>query len=201
MSHHPDAGQRQILAAIEAERAELMDAARPEAMKRLAERGRLSARTRIERLVDPGTFDEIGALASAEPEAGKPHPRETSPADGVVTGTARIDGRPAVIIAQDFSVFGGSIGKLGSAKTQRMVKIAIRRGIPMVLMLDGGGHRIQDGQNSRHFAHANGMFHDLARASGWIPMVALMLGAGFAGQSVNYLSTQAALRALRCTVG
>lgn len=99
MKHHPDAGQRQILAAIESERAKLMDAARPEAMKRLAERGRLSPRARIERLVDPGTFDEIGALASAEPEAGHPHPREKSPADGVVTGTARIDGRPVVIVS------------------------------------------------------------------------------------------------------
>jgi acetyl-CoA carboxylase carboxyltransferase component len=185
MKHHPDAGQREILAAIESERALLLDAARPEAMKRLAERGRLSARARIERLIEPGTFDEIGALASEEPEAGKTHPREKAPADGVVTGTARIEGRPVVIVAQDFSVFGGSIGKLGSAKTQRMVKIAIRRGIPMVLLLDGGGHRIQDGQNSRHFAHANNMFHDLARASGWIPMVALMLGAGFAGPT-NY---------------
>ncbi len=177
MNYHPDAGQRQILDAIEAERARLMDAARPEAIKRLAERGRQSPRARIERLVDPGSFDEIGALASEEPKAGEPHPREKSPADGVVTGTARIDGRPVVIVAQDFSVFGGSIGKLGSAKTQRMVKIAIRRGLPMVMLLDGGGHRIQDGQNSRHFAHANGMFHDLARASGWIPMITLMLGA------------------------
>ena len=53
------------------------------------------------------------------------------------------------------------------------------------MLLDGGGHRIQDGQDSRHFAHANGMFHDLARASGWVPMVALMLGAGFAGPT-NY---------------
>jgi acetyl-CoA carboxylase carboxyltransferase component len=139
MKHHPDAGQREILAAIESERASLLDAARPAAMKRLAERGRLSARARIERLVDPGTFDEIGALASEEPEAGKPHPREKAPADGVVTGTARVGGRPVAIVAQDFSVFGGSIGKLGSAKTQRMVRIAIRRGIPMVLLLDGGG--------------------------------------------------------------
>jgi propionyl-CoA carboxylase beta chain len=162
-----------------------MDDARPEAMQRLAARGRLSARTRIERLVDPGTFDEIGALAANEAEPGKPHPREISPADGVVTGTARIAGRPVAIVAQDFSVFGGSIGKLGSAKTHRMVKIAIRRGIPVVMMLDGGGHRIQDGQNSRHFAHANSMFHDMARASGWVPIVALMLGAGFAGPT-NY---------------
>src|SRR6267142_7046522 len=135
MKHHPDAGQREILNAIERERAQLMDDARPVAMKRLAERGRLSARVRIAQLVDPGSFEEIGALASEEPEAGQPHPREISPADGVVTGTARIDGRPVVVLSQDFSVFGGSIGKLGSAKTQRVVKIAIRRGIPMVMLL------------------------------------------------------------------
>ncbi|MBR0820199.1 acyl-CoA carboxylase subunit beta [Bradyrhizobium liaoningense] len=185
MTINPDAGQRQILAAIESERARLMDEARPDAMKRLAERGRMSPRARIAQLVDTGTFDEIGALASEEPQAGQPHPRDKSPADGVVTGTARIDGRPVAVFAQDFSVFGGSIGKLGSAKTHRLVKIAIRRGIPMVMMLDGGGHRIQGGQNSRHFAQANSMFHDLARASGWVPMVALMLGAGFAGPT-NY---------------
>ncbi|MDE2362696.1 MAG: hypothetical protein KGM42_08450 [Hyphomicrobiales bacterium] len=182
---HGEAGQRENLAGIESVRAGLMDAARPEAMKKLAERGRLSARERIARLVDPGSFEEMGALASVEAARGEPHPREKSPADGVVTGTARIDGRPVVIVSQDFSVFGGSIGKLGSAKTQRMVKIALTRAIPMVMLLDGGGHRIQDGQNSRHFAQANGMFHDLARASGWVPMVALMLGAGFAGPT-NY---------------
>src|SRR4029077_13312693 len=62
---------------------------------------------------------------------------------------------------------------------------AITRGLPLVMVLDGGGHRIQDGQDSRHFAHANGMFHNFARASGWIPMVALMLGAGFGGPT-NY---------------
>jgi acetyl-CoA carboxylase carboxyltransferase component len=180
-----DPSQRDLLASIEAVRATLMDEARPQAVQRLAERGRLTARIRIARMVDAGTFDEIGGLASAEAEPGEPHPREKSPADGVVTGTARIDGRPVAIVAQDFSVFGGSIGKLGSAKTRRLLQIAIRRGIPLVMLLDGGGHRIQDGQNSRHFAQANAMFHDLARASGWIPMVALMLGAGFAGPT-NY---------------
>jgi propionyl-CoA carboxylase beta chain len=99
----------------------------------------------------------------------------------VVTGTARIDGRYAVILSQDFTVFGGSIGKQGTAKTVRAVQTAINRGLPLVLMLDGGGHRIQDGQDSRHFAHASATLHSLSRASGWVPMVALMLGAGFAG--------------------
>ncbi len=111
--------------------------------------------------------------------------RVQTPADGVVVRTASIDGRPVVIFSQDFSVHGGSIGKLGSAKTQRALQVAITRGLPLVMVLHGGGHRIQDGQDSRHFAHANGMFHNFARASGWIPMVALMLGAGFAGPT-NY---------------
>ena len=179
---------RDVLADVEAARARLMDAARPEAVAKVAKRGKLPARERIRRLVDAGTFDEIGALVTGETEGGpeaSQAERDTSPADGVVVGTARIDGRPAMIVSQDFSVFGGSIGKLGSAKTQRAIRIAIQRGIPMIMLLDGGGHRIQDGQDSRHFANANSFFHDLARASGWIPVVSLMLGAGFAGPT-NY---------------
>ncbi len=180
-----DPSLRELTAAIDTERATIFDAARPDAMRKLEERGRLSARTRIERLVDPGTFEEIGGLVVDDRLAGTPSPRQKAPADGVVIGTARIDSRPAVIVSQDFSVFGGSIGKLGSDKTHRALQIAIRRGVPLVMLLDGGGHRIQGGQNSRHFAKANTMFHDMARASGWIPMVALMLGAGFAGPT-NY---------------
>ena len=178
---------RDVLAEVEAARARLMDASRPDAVARVAKRGKLGARERIARLVDAGTFTEIGALVAADsddPQAGQAE-RDRSPADGAVIGTARIDGRPAMVLAQDFSVFGGSIGKLGSAKTHRALKIAITRGIPFVMLLDGGGHRIQDGQDSRHFANANGFFHDLARASGWIPVVSLMLGAGFAGPT-NY---------------
>ncbi|QQS14337.1 MAG: acyl-CoA carboxylase [Rhodospirillales bacterium] len=179
---------RELIDGVAAARGALGDAARADAVERLRARGRLSARERLARLVDPGSFDELGALVVAQDE---PDPvksqalRERTPADGVVAGTARIDGRPVVVFSQDFSVHGGSIGRLGSAKTQRALKIAITEGVPLVMILDGGGHRIQDGQDSRHFAAANGMFHDMARASGWIPMVALMLGAGFAGPT-NY---------------
>lgn len=180
-----DATQRDLLGGIEAARAALTDEARPDAVRRVHERGRLSARERIARLVDPDSFTELGALATAEPGRNAPDSPVSAPADGVVIGTARIEGRPVAVLSQDFSVFGGSIGRLGSAKTHRLLQIAMRRGMPYVMLLDGGGHRIQDGQDSRHFAHANTMFHDLARASGWIPMVALMLGAGFAGPT-NY---------------
>lgn len=178
-----DKESRALLADIDAARNALHDESRPAAVERQHGRGKLTARERVEKLVDAGSFREFGSLVSGE---GDDEPaRDKAPADGVVTGTALIDGRPVVVTAQDFSVFGGSIGKLGSAKTQRALQLAITRGIPIVLMLDGGGHRIQGGQNSRHFAHANPMFHNFARASGWVPMVAVMLGAGFAGPT-NY---------------
>ena len=179
---------RELMARVEDARSSLHDAARPDAVAKVRARGRLSARERIARLIDEGSFDEIGGLVVASDltdpvESQKA--RERTPADGVIAGTARIDGRPVAIFSQDFSVQGGSIGRLGSAKGRRVLQIALTEGVPMVMILDGGGHRIQDGQDSRHFAAANGMFHDMARASGWIPMVALMLGAGFAGPT-NY---------------
>ncbi len=179
---------RDLIERIEAVRGTLTDAARAPAIEKLAKRGKLSARTRIARLVDRESFAEFGGLVTAEDDgigAEAAPVRTRSPADGVVAGTATIERRPVVVFSQDFSVFGGSIGRIGSAKVQRSLQIAITRGIPIVMILDGGGHRIQDGQDARHFANANGTFHNFARASGWIPMVALMLGAGFAGPT-NY---------------
>ena len=182
-----DVTMRDLIDGIETVRGTLMDESRGPAMARLAKRGTLSARTRLDRLLDAGSFAEIGGLVAAEDgeSAAVPPARTLSPADGVVIGTGLIDGRPVVVFSQDFAVFGGSIGRLGSAKVQRALQLAITRGLPLVMILDGGGHRIQDGQDARHFANANATFHNFARASGWVPMVALMLGAGFAGPT-NY---------------
>jgi propionyl-CoA carboxylase beta chain len=138
-----------LIAAIETARAGLMDEARPAAVQRVHARGRLSARERLDRLIDKGSFREMGALVTPEDGAHDGDPeastraRAQTPADGVAVGTAAIEGRPVVIFSQDFSVHGGSIGKLGSAKTQRALQIAITRGLPLVMVLDGGGHRIQ----------------------------------------------------------
>jgi len=177
---------RGLIDSIETVRGTLMDGARGPAMERLAKRGSLSARSRLDRLLDKNSFSEIGALVAAEDDTPAPPPARTlSPADGVVVGTGLVEGRPVVVFSQDFAVFGGSIGRLGSAKIQRALQLAITRGLPLVMILDGGGHRIQDGQDARHFANANATFHNFARASGWVPMVALMLGAGFAGPT-NY---------------
>jgi acetyl/propionyl-CoA carboxylase alpha subunit/acetyl-CoA carboxylase carboxyltransferase component len=160
-------------------RRKLADTARPEAVARLRKRGSLTPRERIAALVDAGSFTEIGDQVRHE------HLGFDAPGDGILVGTARIDGRPVAVVAQDFSVFGGSNGHLGGAKHVRIVRIALRHGLPLVWLLDGGGHRIEDGQNSRAYANAGPMFQELCRLSGWVPVVACLLGAGFAANT-NY---------------
>lgn len=176
---------RTLLDDVQSAQEALLDGARASAVARQHARGKLTARERIAQLTDPGSFREIGALVVPEDADDANAARREAPADGVAVGTATIDGRPVAVLSQDFTVFGGSISKIGTAKTSRALQIAITRGIPLVLMLDGGGHRIQDGQDARHFARGNPMFHDFARASGWVPIVALVLGPGFAGPT-NY---------------
>jgi propionyl-CoA carboxylase beta chain len=171
--------ETEALRAVEQARAALQDAARGPELARQRQRGKMTARERVAALLDPGSFLEVGGFATAEPDGETG--RRQGPADGVVTGTGRIDGRAAVVLAQDFSVAGGSIGRIGTAKTVHAVETAIARGLPLVMLLDGGGHRIQDGQDARSFAHASPLIRTLARASGWVPLVALMLGPGFAG--------------------
>ena len=167
--------------AIEVERALGRDAARPEAMAMQHRLGKLSARERIARLTDPGSFHEVGALvrSPAFGEAAQPE----VPGDGVVSGTGRIAGRPVVVSANDFTVMGGSSGKGGGLKTAALVQRALDHGLPYIVLLDGGGHRIQEGLDSRHFAAVSSTFQPLVDLSGWVPMVAAMMGSGFASPS------------------
>src|SRR5919108_572293 len=96
-----DRTMRELIDGIESTRAKLADAARQTAVEKLHARGKLSARERLARLVDTGSFTEIGGLVAEDDDAAS---RATAPADGVVVGTARIDGRPAMVLSQDFSV-------------------------------------------------------------------------------------------------
>ncbi len=156
--------------------AALGDAARTDAVRRQHARGKQTARERVAQLVDEGSFREIGALA---------RPAEPGPdglpllADAVVTGTARIDGRPVVVAATDYTVAGGSNGLIGNEKHRRCCEIAATRGIPLVLLLDGGGHRIHEGLDARDFAGGFDIQEMQTRLSGWVPMVAAILGPGY----------------------
>ena len=161
---------------LRARKGALQDAQRPEAVARQHERAALTARARIAKLCDSGSFVEFGGLVQPENAA-------FSPADGLVMGSAQIQGRPVLVLSQDFTVFGGSSGPLGKAKILRSLAKCRTNGLPLVMMLDGGGHRIQDGQNSRYYAWANPVFQEFARLSGYVPVVAAVLGMGYAANT------------------
>lgn len=170
------------LQALHAARDQLTDAARAKAIARQHALGKLSARERIALLVDHGTFHEIGALVQPKRDTFDTEHLQ-APADGVLTGYASIDGRPVGLCAFDFTVLGGSNGRVGEHKVERIALHALEHGCPLLLLLDGGGHRIQEGLDSRHFAVGSHYFQTAVALSGWVPTVAVIMGPGFAGPS------------------
>lgn len=175
---------RDLTTRASAAHAAVADAGRLEAMAKRAKHGQMSARQRVQTLVDPDSFRETGALV--EPMRDNDFNRALqAPADGIITGTARIDGRLANVAAHDYTVAGGSSGKVGGRKLERLMHHSRDNGLPLTLLLEGGGHRIQDGMNAAHFAGASPVFQNMADLSGWVPLVAAMMGQGFAGPT-NY---------------
>ena len=164
------------LAELDAALAGVHDDFRAEAVARQHARGKQTARERIAQLTDQSSFHEIGALARPT----EPGPDGLPiPADGLVTGTARIDGRPVVVLASDYTAAGGSNGLIGNEKIRRCWEIAATRGIPVVMLFDGGGHRISEGLDAREFAGGFDIQELQTRLSGWVPMVAAILGPGY----------------------
>ena len=170
------------LQALHAAREQLTDAARAKAIERQHALGKLSARERIALLVDHGTFHEIGALVQPKRDTFDTENLQ-APADGVLTGYASIEGRAVGLCAFDFTVLGGSNGRVGEHKVERIALHALEHGCPLVLLLDGGGHRIQEGLDSRHFALGSHYFQTAVALSGWVPTVSVIMGPGFAGPS------------------
>jgi acetyl-CoA carboxylase carboxyltransferase component len=180
----PETGSRDLLHQIEAARHQVLDEGRPEAVTKRRSFDMMTARERVSALVDDSAIREFGSLV--EPHRDNELNRDlVAPADGIITGTGKIDGRYVNVIAHDYTVYGGSSGKVGGLKLARAVQRSIDRGLPVVMLLEGGGHRIQDGMNAAHFAGASPVFQNMARTSGWVPTVAAMMGQGFAGPT-NY---------------
>ena len=160
----------------EASHRAVLDEARPSAVGRQHAKGKWTARERIAHLVDEGSFREFGAIARPETNGDGTEPLH---ADALITGLALIDGRPVVLMASDFTVAGGSNGVIGNEKQRRCWELAGTRGIPVVMLWDGGGHRIQEGLDARIFAGGFDIQQAQARLSGWVPMVAAMLGPAY----------------------
>ena len=142
----------------------------PERLARQAAKGRLNARERVARLCDEGTFKEVGALGgAAHPAGGDP-----VPADALVGGVARVDGRSVVVVAEDFTVQGGSIGHVNAAKRLRLATLAQQERIPLILLLDGAGERASNMFERYPFAPND--LQIVADLQGQVPVVTLVLG-------------------------
>jgi acetyl-CoA carboxylase carboxyltransferase component len=142
--------------------------------ERLARRraeGRLSARERVERLLDPGSLHELGTLVGGSPDPGEP-PRA---ADAFVAAAGRIDGRPVLVGAEDFTVAGGSIGLGGADKRYRLTQLAAQERVPLVFLLEGAGHRMTNALRA-HGRRPNDL-QGLADLSGVVPTVCAVMGA------------------------
>ena len=139
-------------------------------IKKQHEKGRLTVRERIIGICDNASFNEYGALAGGN----HPGEQETLAGDGLVGGTARIDGRSFVVIAEDFTVKGGSIGHPNGAKRTRLVRLALEQRLPLVLMLDGAGERA--GNQGERYPNSPNDLQLVADLKGLVPVVTLVLG-------------------------
>jgi methylmalonyl-CoA decarboxylase subunit alpha len=140
---------------------------------------KLTARERIALLADEGTFVELGIL-------GKPHTTQRAmegvdaPADGVITGYGKVDGRLVAVCAYDFTVMAGSMGMTGEFKVTRLRELALTKRIPFVWLLDSAGARVQEAAGAM-FAGSGHLFREEVVMSGVIPQVAALMGPCAAG--------------------
>ena len=143
------------------------------------EREKLTARERIALLIDEGTFVELGIH-------GRPHfsqramDGKDAPADGVITGYGKVNGRLTAVAAYDFTVMAGSMGMTGELKVGRLRELALSKRMPLVWLLDSAGARIQEAVGSL-FAGSGHLFREEVVMSGVIPQVAALMGPCAAG--------------------
>ena len=143
------------------------------AVARQHDRGKLTARERLERLLDPGSFVELDMLARHRAHGfGIENTRPLT--DGVVTGWGTIDGRKVFVFSQDFTVFGGALGEVFAEKIHKVMDLAESVGAPMIGLNDGAGARIQEGVVS--LDAYGGFFHRNVKASGVIPQISVIMG-------------------------
>jgi propionyl-CoA carboxylase beta chain len=140
--------------------------------------GKLDVRQRLELLLDPGSFTELDAFVVHQCR-NFDMDRQRIPGDGVVTGHGTIDGRSVFVFAQDFTVFGGSLGGAHAAKICKIMDIAMRNGSPVIGLCDSGGARIQEGVAS--LAGYADIFLRNTLASGVVPQISAILGPAAGG--------------------
>ena len=166
------------LADLDRRRAEASVAPEETARAKQHARNKKTARERIEALLDEGSFVELDAFAKHR-STNFGLEKKRLAGDGVVVGYGTVDGRQVCIYSQDFTVFGGSLGEVHGQKITKVQDLALRTGVPLVGISDGGGARIQEGvAGLTQFAE---IFRRNVAASGVIPQISLILGPSAGG--------------------
>lgn len=165
MPHPPQPGDRPqawdaTLADLERHRARSLAMGGPDRLAAHQSQGKLDARARIQRLLDPNTFRELGTLVGGE-----------AAADGIVVGSGEINGSPVMVGAEDFTTLAGTIGSGSNAKRYRIAELAVRNKIPLVMLLEGAGFR-----PGKHGGRSPTDLIAQAQCSGRVPTVAAVLG-------------------------
>jgi propionyl-CoA carboxylase beta chain len=143
----------------------------PERVEKQHAAGKLTARERLEVLLDPGTFLEIDRLVTSQLSS---EPGRRPVGDGVVVGSGEIAGRTVCVYAQDFTVHGGSLGAAHASKIVKVMDLALKIGAPIIGLSDSGGARIQEGVQS--LAGYADIFYRNTRSSGVVPQISCILG-------------------------
>jgi propionyl-CoA carboxylase beta chain len=136
-------------------------------------KGKLTARERVEALLDQGTFNEIEPFITHQGDEMNLL-KEKFYGDGVITGYGQINGRTVYLYSQDFTIYGGTLSEMQSHKICRVMDLAVRNGVPFIALIDSGGARIQEGVRSMG-GYAE-IFRRNAQYSGVIPQISIMLG-------------------------
>jgi acetyl/propionyl-CoA carboxylase alpha subunit/acetyl-CoA carboxylase carboxyltransferase component len=168
------------------------DAARPEAVARRRKTGQRTARENIADLVDRGSLNEYGALAIAAQRSRRSLDdlRRNTPADGLIAGTASVNGNlfdaassRCVVLAYDFTVLAGTQGVFNHKKIDRLLRLANQRKLPVVMFAEGGGGRPGDTDWPKVAGLDTPSFHEFAKLSGLVPRIGIVSGRCFAGNA------------------
>jgi acetyl/propionyl-CoA carboxylase alpha subunit/acetyl-CoA carboxylase carboxyltransferase component len=162
-----------------------LDEGRPEVTERRHAAGRRTARENIADLTDQGCFTEYGALTIAAQRRRRPLDDliARTPADGLILGTATVDGRPVAVMSYDYSVLAGTQGHMNHRKTDRLLELVDRERLPLVMFAEGGGGRPGDTDTTSVAGLDVPTFRLTARLSGRVPLVAIVSGYCFAGNA------------------
>lgn len=170
--------QQEVIEAVLQRRNAVLDQASPDKVTALRAQGKLPVRERLDILLDAGSFREIGRLAQSQ----HPELRARTPADGLICGSGRIEGRPVYVMADDPLVLAGTRGRVAELKVARVRALALAEHAPLVVLSEAGAARLQETRGAVSAGLGEG-FEDHLRMSGRVPLVAVMMGAGFGGPS------------------